>query len=185
MVPKVLIPEKAIDRCRKKIRECLPLLRPKRSIGVKIQRLNWFIRGWCEYYRSTSSPARAFKNITQELFWDFAHWLGRKYESNMPAIMQRFRKENTFGTGTIKLVMPTEYKAKRYRARTWHNPYTEQDEVKKEKERMKRESLFSYDRHPRGRKQARTGRPEGRGTAQGRPHLCMVQEGIQPMGSTG
>ena len=39
----------------------------------------------------------------------------------MPAIMQRFRKENTFGTGTIKLVMPTEYKAKRYIARTWHN----------------------------------------------------------------
>src|SRR5207247_9811212 len=63
----------------------------------------------------------------------------------MPAIMQRFRKDNTFGTGTIKLVMPTEYKAKRYIARTWHNPYTEQDEVKKEKEHRKRESLFSYD----------------------------------------
>lgn len=30
-------------------------------------------------------------------------------------------------------------------AKTWHNPYTEQDEVKREKERMKRESLFSYD----------------------------------------
>src|SRR5690242_20756923 len=39
----------------------------KESIGVKIQGLNWFIRGWCEYYRSTSSPARTFKNITQEL----------------------------------------------------------------------------------------------------------------------
>ena len=145
MVPKVLIPEKAIDRCRKKIRAMLAPSTTKESIGVKIQGLNWFIRGWCEYYRSTSRPARTFKNITQELFWDFAHWLGRKYESHMPAIMQRFRKDNTFGTGTIKLVMPTEYKAKRYIARTWHNPYTEQDEVKKEKERMKRESLFSYD----------------------------------------
>ena len=41
--------------------------------------------------------------------------------------------------------MPTEYKAKRLVAKTWHNPYTEQDEVKKEKERIKRESLFSYD----------------------------------------
>jgi RNA-directed DNA polymerase len=145
MVPKVLIPEKAIDRCRKKIREMLAPSTTKESIGVKIQRLNWFIRGWCEYYRSTSKPARTFAKLTQELFWDFAHWLGRKYESNMPAIMQRFRKDNTFGTGTIKLVMPTEYKAKRYIARTWHNPYTEKDEVKKEKERMKRESLFSYD----------------------------------------
>jgi hypothetical protein len=46
--------------------------------------------------------------------------------------MQRFRKENTFGTG-------------RYIARTWHNPYTEKDEVTKEKERIKRESLFSYN----------------------------------------
>jgi hypothetical protein len=80
-----------------------------------------------------------------ELFWDFAHWLGRKYESDMPAIMRRFRKGNTFGNGTIKLTMPTEYRAKRFVAKTWHNPYTEKDEVRKEKERIKRESLFSYD----------------------------------------
>jgi RNA-directed DNA polymerase len=145
MVPKVVIPDKAIDRCRKKIRAMLAPSTTKESIGVKIQRLNWFIRGWCEYYRSTSKPAKTFAKLTQELFWDFAHWLGRKYESHMPAIMQRFRKENTFGTGTIKLVMPAEYKAKRYIARTWHNPYTEQDEVTKEKDRVKRESLFSYD----------------------------------------
>ena len=30
-------------------------------------------------------------------------------------------------------------------ARTWHNPYTEKDEVRKEKERIKRESLFTHD----------------------------------------
>ena len=41
--------------------------------------------------------------------------------------------------------MPTEYKAKRLVAKTWHNPYTEKDEVKEEKERLKRESLFRYD----------------------------------------
>ena len=41
--------------------------------------------------------------------------------------------------------MPTEYKAKRFVAKTWHNPYTEKDEVKREKERIKRESLFTYD----------------------------------------
>ena len=103
----------------------------------------------------------------------------------MPAIMRRFRKGNTFGTETIKLVMPTEYKAKRFVAKTWHNPYTEQDEVRKEKERMKRESLFSYDNLRRGRKQARQGGPERRSTSQRRPYLCMVQESIPPMGSTG
>jgi len=30
-------------------------------------------------------------------------------------------------------------------AKTWHNPYTEKDEVRKEKERIRRESLFTYD----------------------------------------
>ena len=115
------------------------------TTGVKIQRLNWLTRGWCEYYRCTSNPSWAFDQIGYELFWDIAHWLGRKYKRNMPAVMKRFRKDNTFGTGTIKLIMPSEYKAKRFVARTWHNPYTEKDEVNKEKERIKRESLFSYD----------------------------------------
>ena len=75
-----------------------------------------------------------------------AHWLGRKYESDMPAIMRRFRKGNTFGTRTSKLIMPSEYKVKKLVPRTWHNPYTEKEKVKEEKDRMKRESLFSYDR---------------------------------------
>ena len=63
----------------------------------------------------------------------------------MPAIMQRFRKDHSFGKGAATLIMPTEYKARRFVAKTWHNPYTEKDAVKQEKERVKRESLFSYD----------------------------------------
>ena len=145
MVAKVLIPEKAINRFRNKVREILAPSTTEEPIGAKIQQLNWLTRGWCEYYRSTSSPSWAFNKLNYELFWDFAHWLGRKYESNMPAIMRRFRKDNTFGNETIKLIMPTEYKTKRFVARTWHNPYTEKDEVNREKERMKRESLFSYE----------------------------------------
>jgi group II intron reverse transcriptase/maturase len=145
MVPKVLIPEKAINRFRTKVREMLAPSTTEEPIGIKMQRLNWLTRGWCEYYRSTSSPSQMFRKLNYELFWDFAHWLGRKYESNMPAIMRRFRKGNTFGNGTITLIMPSEYQAKRFLAKTWHNPYTEQDEVKKEKERIKRENLFSYD----------------------------------------
>src|SRR5262249_4106749 len=131
MVPKVLVPKKATDRFRMKVREMLAPNTTKEPIGVKIQRLNWLIRGWCEYYRSTSRPSQAFDQMRNELFWDFAHWLGRKYEINMPAIMQRFYKDNIFGNGTIKLIMPNEYKAKLYVAKTWHNPYTEKDEVKK------------------------------------------------------
>ena len=145
MVPKVLVPKKAIDRFRSKLREMLARHTAEESIGLKIQKLNWLTRGWCEYYRSTSGPSKVFKEIAHELFWDFAHWLGRKYDSNMPAIMRRFRKGNTFGYGTKTLIMPREYTAKKHLSRTWHNPYTEKDAVRKEKERMKRESLFSYD----------------------------------------
>ena len=60
MVPKVLIPEKAIKQFRLKVREMLAPSTTKESIGYKIQRLNWLTRGWCEYYRSTSSPSWAF-----------------------------------------------------------------------------------------------------------------------------
>jgi 5-methylcytosine-specific restriction endonuclease McrA len=63
----------------------------------------------------------------------------------MSRILRRFHKDKTFGTKTGKLIMPTEYKAKRLMKKTWHNPYTEKDEVRKEKERIRRESLFSYD----------------------------------------
>ena len=34
-------------------------------------------------------------------------------------------KTKTFGTKTTTLVLPTTYKAKRYMAKTWHNPYTD------------------------------------------------------------
>jgi hypothetical protein len=145
MISKVLVPQKAIKRFREKVREMLAPNTTKESTSAKIQALNRLTRGWCEYYRCTSSPSWVFNEIGTELFWDMAHWLGRKYESNMPAIMQRFRKDNAFGTSTTPLVMPNEYKAKRFVAKTWFNPYTEPQKVREEKDRIKRESLFSYD----------------------------------------
>jgi 5-methylcytosine-specific restriction endonuclease McrA len=60
-------------------------------------------------------------------------------------ILQLPYKDKTLGTQALKLVKPTDYKAKRLKQKTWHNPYTEKGEVKEEKERIKRESLFSYD----------------------------------------
>jgi RNA-directed DNA polymerase len=158
MVPKVLIPDKAIKQFRQKTREILNPSTTKESIGYIIQKLNWLTRGWCEYYRCTSSPSRTFGYLKNELFWDFAHWLGRKYDiRHMSGILQRFQREdNTLGTKATKLVMPTEYKARRLVAKTWHNPYTEKEEVNKEKERTKRESLFLYDNIRAG--EDRTGR---------------------------
>jgi len=77
MVPKVVIPEKAIKCFRTRMRVLLAPNTLKEPIGAKIQQLNWLTRGWCEYYRSTSSPSWAFDKLSNALFWDFAHWLGR------------------------------------------------------------------------------------------------------------
>jgi RNA-directed DNA polymerase len=137
MVPKVLVPAKAITQFRHKIRRMLAPNTTNESMSTKILVLNRLIRGWCEYYRSTSSPHWVFNKVEGEIYWQFAHWLGRKYKASMPAIMQKYKKGHTFGTNAITLVMPTEYKAKRFLAKTWHNPYTA-------KEAIRREKLLSY-----------------------------------------
>jgi len=146
MVPKVLIPDSAVKKLQYVIRGALAPGTTNESTKAKILALNWLIRGWCEYYRCTSSPSKAFSKIRAELFQDMVHWLGRKYKLSMPEVMRRFREGNTLRTKSRKLVMPNEYKAKRFVAKTWYNPYTEKDKVKAEKDRMKRESLFSYNK---------------------------------------
>ncbi len=60
--------------------------------------------------------------------------------------MQKYRKDKTLGTTRITLVMPGEYRAKKLRTTTWHNPYTRKEAIREEKERIKRESLCSYDK---------------------------------------
>lgn len=138
MAPKVLIPDKAIKRFQHKTRGIFAPSTTHESIRAKIQAQNWLTRGWCEYYRCTSSPAEVFSRVGHELFWEMAHWLGRKYKLNMPAVMRRFEEGNTFRIKTARLVIPSEYKAKKFLAKTWRNPYTGQ-------EKIAREVLFSYD----------------------------------------
>ena len=55
------------------------------------------------------------------------------YTMNIPTVLQRYMKGNTFGSKATALVLPTTYKAKRYLAKTWHNPYTEQEAIIREK----------------------------------------------------
>ncbi len=138
MVPKVLIPDSAIKRYSHKIREILAPNTTSESTSAKMTALNRFTRGWCQYYRYTSSPAEMFKDLSHELFWEMAHWLGRKYEISMPRVMQRYKKDSTLRTKTITLVMPNEYKARKLMAKTWHNPYTAKEEIIREK-------FFSYN----------------------------------------
>src|SRR2546425_4494 len=146
MIPKVLIPERAIKHFQDNIRRILSPSTTKDSAKAKIIAVNRVIRGWCEYYRCTNSPSMIFRKVENEVFWGMAHWLGGQYKlKSMPEIMRRYRKGNTFMYKSILLAKPSKYTAKRFVARTWHKPYTETEQVREEKDRIKRESLFTHD----------------------------------------
>jgi RNA-directed DNA polymerase len=138
MVPKVEIPESAIKRFRDETRTILAPSTTNESVHAKIRAMNQFTRGWCNYYRCTMNPSIPFKRLTYEVFWNMAHWLGRKYKIGMPVVMQKYSEGSTFRTKQITLTMPFEYKAKKLMAKTWHNPYTEKDAIIREK-------FFSYE----------------------------------------
>jgi group II intron reverse transcriptase/maturase len=146
MVAKVEIPEETIKKFQLRMRYILAPTTTNESLNAKIMAMNWLTRGWCEYYRCCNNPSATFSPLSNEQYWLMAHWLGRKYKSNIPVILRRYMKDNTFCTKTRKLIRLDTYKAKRFVARTWHNPYTEKEQVTEEKDRIKRESLFSYDR---------------------------------------
>jgi RNA-directed DNA polymerase len=157
MISKVLIPEKAIKSFKTKIHRILDPRSTSESTNAKIYALNLLTRGWCEYYRSTNSPSVWFGKLSNELYWLMAHWLGKKYELSMPGVMRKFKKGNTFGTRSTTMARLDEHKAKRFVARTWHNPYTEPVKVQQEKTRIRYESLFSYDQSWNGHEHRQLG----------------------------
>jgi len=132
MVPKVLIPESASKKYVHKLRRMLAPSTTNDSVNAKIMAINRFTRGWCEYYRCTSAPARVFDAVGNELHMLMAHWLGRKFRSKMSVIMQKYWIDGTFGTKRMKLIRPRAYEAKRLLKRTWHNPYTAQEAIRRE-----------------------------------------------------
>ena len=94
MVPKVLIPHKAIKQCQYKVRGMLGPWTTNESFSAKMLALNRLIRGWCEYYRSTSSPQWGFREVERKLIWDMAHWLGKKHKVKIPIVLRKYMKEN-------------------------------------------------------------------------------------------
>jgi 5-methylcytosine-specific restriction endonuclease McrA len=123
LAPRIRIPEEAVREFRGKMQKALCQRTSKDSVNTKVIAVNRIIRGWCQYYQHTSSPDYYFSRLGHEIFWLMAHWLGRKHKLNMPKVMRRFKKGNTFGTNTLTLVKPAEFKAKRYQAKAIHNPY--------------------------------------------------------------
>ena len=137
MVPKVLIPASAVKRFQHKTREILTQNSTKESTSAKIIAQNRLTTGWCQYYRCTSSPGYFFEKLRPEVYWNMAHWLGRKYKLSISEVIQKYGKDNTFVNNDVTLIMPSEYKAKKLMTKTWHNPYTGTENIE-------REHLFSY-----------------------------------------
>jgi len=138
MVPKVLIPDKAIKRFQEKVNEIWAPNTTSEALAAKLIAADRLTRGWCQYYRNTSSPTDIFGVLSNHTYWKIAHWLGRKYKSSIKKVMRKFLKGSTFGTNRITLTMPREYKAKKLMVRRWYNPYTEKGTIK-------RELILSYE----------------------------------------
>jgi HNH endonuclease len=90
--------------------------------------------------RCTSSPVHEFSKLEYELFWDMTHWRGKKYKLSTPAVLRRFKKGEYFSNdaGTVKLIQPDSYTAKKRLVKAWHNPYTGTEKIERAK-------LYSYE----------------------------------------
>jgi RNA-directed DNA polymerase len=137
MVPKIYIPKSAIKRYQHAVRRVLAPNTTSESTVAKIQAMNQLTRGWCEYYRCTTSPSLIFNKLDKEVFDNMTHWLGRKYKIHISEVLTRYQKafgmKSGLRTKTITLISPSSYKAKKTIGRTWHNPYTAKEEIIREK----------------------------------------------------
>jgi RNA-directed DNA polymerase len=122
-VPKVRIPDTALRRVSHKLNQVLAPPTCQDSVRTKIGALNRIMRGWCQYYQSTASPSVYFHRLNYRLYWKMAHWLGRKFKLSMPRVIRRFGQQHSFGTKTVRLLMPSEVPTKWYRLRPLPNPY--------------------------------------------------------------
>jgi len=172
MVPKVLIPDRAIKRFRAAMRRILSPRTTGEATVAKIEAMNRLTRGWCHYYRNTSSPSGIFGKLSYELFWAMTHWLGGKYKRSTPAVLRQYKRAvnniTTLGTTTRTLVMPHSYKARRLLAKSWHNPYTAQEAIARERF-LWYESLWSGHQGRQGQSDLREDMMQLKGT------MCAIQ----------
>lgn len=122
--PRIRIPDRALEKVLEKVRIALDPRTHSDSLRAKIIGLNQIIGGWCRYYQVTSSPSRYFRKLRNEVYPLMAHWIGRKYQMSIKTVMRQFGREGSFGTSSVTLKMPDEYKGTWHRLRKIPNPYT-------------------------------------------------------------
>jgi len=103
MKTKITIPQEAMDKIKTKFDLVRAPARHQDSVASKIFALNRIIGGWCRYYQYTSRTSAQFNMVGTRLFWGMAHWLGRKYKTTTPVVMQRFSRDKSFATEKYRL----------------------------------------------------------------------------------
>jgi len=134
MGTKLLIPPEAVDKVINKIINATDRASFEDSVNSKILALNRIIGGWCRYYQYTSKASTTFHKVEHQTFWLLSHWIGRKFQLNMPEVMQRYYHDGRLGTKEYKLTradrdfLPLRYMKNFLKM----NPYTMQEKIQRE-----------------------------------------------------
>lgn len=133
MTTKVLIPNESVHKLMDKIKIATEPNQHQDSVNSKIPALNRIINGWCAYYQYTSKASTIFHHVDRGVYWNMAHWLGRKFQLTMPQVLKRFGRPR-LGTKEYRLVRAYEkWPTKQYKVRFLKpNPYTNQEVITRE-----------------------------------------------------
>ena len=57
--------------------------------------MNAKFRGWCNYYKYANNPQIVFSRIARKMWWFYAHFLSRKHQSSIKALVIRAQKNGS------------------------------------------------------------------------------------------
>lgn len=127
MLPKALIPQDAIRKCRHKVQAILAPSTCQQSVIAKIVAVNYYLRGWGNYYRYAYNASRVFSKLDHFVFQLLAHWLGAKFKCRLSQVHRRYYRRvdgvMTFAFEDIPLWRLSSLQFERFRQRTFTNPY--------------------------------------------------------------
>lgn len=104
MKTQVNIPKEARDRVLGKLTRATDKTSHQDSLNTKIQAMNRIIGGWCRYYQYPSKTNSTFSWLENKSVWLLTHWLGRKVEIQMSAVMKRYNQGSRLGTKEYQLI---------------------------------------------------------------------------------
>jgi len=139
-IAKFLIPNDVVKKVRATVQCITAPGTCNNAVVAKIGALNRYLRGWGNYYRHAFNAPRVFSKLDSLVFWQMAHWLGRKFKCQIPRIMRRFYVRHdgrmTLGTDGLALWRLSQVTFGRLRKRIIEQPYATPDATLKREEQL-------------------------------------------------